>query len=79
MRQLQQELADSLKKLSMSEATLEVNTRYRNDLEDEKTRLLKDMDRLKAKVHCPPVVGGSHCIATSLGQHEGSSCLACSD
>ncbi|XP_062316977.1 ankyrin repeat domain-containing protein 26 [Osmerus eperlanus] len=50
VRQLQQELADSLKKLSMSEATLEVNTRYRNDLEDEKTRLLKDMDRLKAKL-----------------------------
>lgn len=50
LRQLQQELADSLKKLSMSEATLEVNTRYRNDLEEEKARLLKDVDRLKAKV-----------------------------
>uniref|UniRef100_A0A3P8YE53 CCDC144C-like coiled-coil domain-containing protein n=1 Tax=Esox lucius TaxID=8010 RepID=A0A3P8YE53_ESOLU len=50
LRQLQQELADSLKKLSMSEASLEVNTRYRNDLEEEKARLLKDMDRLKGKV-----------------------------
>lgn len=50
LRQLQQELADSLKKLSMSEASLEVNTRYRNDLEEEKVRLLKDVDRLKAKV-----------------------------
>uniref|UniRef100_A0A4W6CQM4 CCDC144C-like coiled-coil domain-containing protein n=1 Tax=Lates calcarifer TaxID=8187 RepID=A0A4W6CQM4_LATCA len=50
LRQLQQELADSLKKLSMSEASLEVNTRYRNDLEEEKARLLKDMDRLKVKV-----------------------------
>ncbi|XP_071349203.1 ankyrin repeat domain-containing protein 26 isoform X7 [Trachinotus anak] len=50
LRQLQQELADSLKKLSMSEASLEVNTRYRNDLEEEKTRLLKDMDRLKGKL-----------------------------
>uniref|UniRef100_A0A1A7X1G3 Ankyrin repeat domain 30B n=1 Tax=Iconisemion striatum TaxID=60296 RepID=A0A1A7X1G3_9TELE len=49
LRQLQQELADSLKKLSMSEASLEVNTRYRNDLEEEKTRLLRDSDRLKGK------------------------------
>ncbi|KAM3610015.1 uncharacterized protein V6R79_023883 [Siganus canaliculatus] len=50
VRQLQQELADSLKKLSMSEASLEVNTRYRSDLEEEKARLLKDTDRLKGKV-----------------------------
>ncbi|XP_077567502.1 ankyrin repeat domain-containing protein 26 [Stigmatopora nigra] len=48
--QLQQELADSLKKLSMCEASLEVNTRYRNDLEEEKTRLHKDMDGLKSKL-----------------------------
>ncbi|XP_031724441.1 ankyrin repeat domain-containing protein 26 isoform X2 [Anarrhichthys ocellatus] len=50
LRQLQQELADSLKKLSMSEATLEVNTRYRNDLEEEKARLFKDLDRVKGKL-----------------------------
>ncbi|KAL1247103.1 hypothetical protein QQF64_022479 [Cirrhinus molitorella] len=50
LRQLQQELADSLKKLSMCEASLEVNTRYRNDLEEEKARTLKDMDRLKGKL-----------------------------
>ncbi|KAL3061173.1 hypothetical protein OYC64_009390 [Pagothenia borchgrevinki] len=50
LRHLQQELADSLKKLSMSEATLEVNTRYRNDLEEEKARLFKDLDRLKGKL-----------------------------
>ncbi|XP_077066150.1 ankyrin repeat domain-containing protein 26 isoform X19 [Siphateles boraxobius] len=50
LRQLQQELADSLKKLSMCEASLEVNTRYRNDLEEEKARTLKDIDRLKAKL-----------------------------
>lgn len=50
LRQLQQELADSLKKLSMSEASLEVNTRYRNDLEEEKARILKDLDRLKEKL-----------------------------
>ncbi|XP_053741848.1 ankyrin repeat domain-containing protein 26 isoform X8 [Synchiropus splendidus] len=50
LRELQQELTDSLKKLSMSEASLEVNSRYRNDLEEEKCRLLKDVDRLKAKL-----------------------------
>ncbi|XP_047246190.1 ankyrin repeat domain-containing protein 26 isoform X5 [Girardinichthys multiradiatus] len=50
IRQLQQELADSLKKLSMSEASLEVNTRYRNDLEEEKARFLKDNDRLRGKL-----------------------------
>ncbi|XP_051548643.1 ankyrin repeat domain-containing protein 26-like isoform X2 [Myxocyprinus asiaticus] len=50
LRQLQQELADCLKKLSMCEASLEVNTRYRNDLEEEKTRTLKDIDRLKGKL-----------------------------
>lgn len=64
---MQQELADSLKKLSMSEASLEVNTRYRNDLEEEKARLLKDMDRLKGKV----MAGNSatlwqHILITSL-------------
>ncbi|XP_074490081.1 ankyrin repeat domain-containing protein 26 isoform X6 [Sebastes fasciatus] len=50
LRQLQQELADSLKRLSMSEASLEVNTRYRNDLEEEKARLFKDLDRLRGKL-----------------------------
>ncbi|KAF3855119.1 hypothetical protein F7725_023174 [Dissostichus mawsoni] len=50
LRHLQQELADSLKKLSMSEATLEVNTRYRNDLEEEKARLFKDLERLRGKL-----------------------------
>ncbi|XP_057185661.1 ankyrin repeat domain-containing protein 26 isoform X11 [Triplophysa rosa] len=50
LRQLQQELADCLKKLSMCEASLEVNTRYRNDLEEEKTRTLKELDRLKGKL-----------------------------
>lgn len=50
LRQLQQELADTLKKLSMCEASLEVNTRYRNDLEEEKVRTQKDLDRLRGKV-----------------------------
>ncbi|XP_061140296.1 ankyrin repeat domain-containing protein 26-like [Syngnathus typhle] len=49
-RQLQQELDDSLKKLSKCEASLEFSTRYRIDLEEEKTRLLQDNDKLKAKV-----------------------------
>ncbi|XP_060742708.1 ankyrin repeat domain-containing protein 26 [Tachysurus vachellii] len=50
VRQLQQELADSLKKLAMCEASLEVNARYRSDLEEEKTRSQKDIDRLKGKL-----------------------------
>ncbi|XP_065133517.1 ankyrin repeat domain-containing protein 26 isoform X1 [Paramisgurnus dabryanus] len=50
LRQLQQDLVDSLKKLSMCEATLEVTTRYRNDLEEEKMRTLKELDRLKGKL-----------------------------
>uniref|UniRef100_A0A8C4SM48 Ankyrin repeat domain-containing protein 26 n=1 Tax=Erpetoichthys calabaricus TaxID=27687 RepID=A0A8C4SM48_ERPCA len=50
LRQLQQELADALKKLSMSEASLEVNIRYRSDLEEEKIRLQKDIERLKGKL-----------------------------
>ncbi|KAK3526644.1 hypothetical protein QTP70_030857 [Hemibagrus guttatus] len=50
LRQLQQELADSLKKLAMCEASLEVNTRYRSDLEEEKARNQKDIDRLKGKL-----------------------------
>ncbi|MGH0177745.1 UNVERIFIED_CONTAM: hypothetical protein FKN15_017459 [Acipenser sinensis] len=36
--------------MSMSEASLEVNTRYRNDLEAEKIRFQKDIDRLKGKL-----------------------------
>ncbi|XP_062848878.1 ankyrin repeat domain-containing protein 26 isoform X2 [Trichomycterus rosablanca] len=49
LRQLQQELADSLKKLAMCEASLEVNTRYRSELVEEKGRTQKEMDRLRAK------------------------------
>ncbi|XP_053114069.1 ankyrin repeat domain-containing protein 26-like isoform X8 [Hemicordylus capensis] len=50
LRQLQQELADSLKKQSMSEASLEVTTRYRSDLEDDKRQLQKEIDRIKSKL-----------------------------
>ncbi|KAJ6654098.1 hypothetical protein lerEdw1_007462, partial [Lerista edwardsae] len=50
LRQLQQELADSLKKQSMSEASLEVTTRYRNDLEEDKQQLQKEIDRIKCKL-----------------------------
>ncbi|XP_019748850.1 ankyrin repeat domain-containing protein 26-like isoform X2 [Hippocampus comes] len=49
-RQLQQELDDSLKKLSKCEASLEFSTRYRTDLEEEKTRLLHDIEKLKGKL-----------------------------
>lgn len=56
----------------MSEASLEVNTRYRNDLEEEKARLLKDLDRIKGKVvvansaslwqHIPTNVSDTSCV-----------------
>ncbi|NXX19940.1 ANR26 protein, partial [Podargus strigoides] len=51
VRQLQQELADALKKQSMSEASLEVTTRYRSDLEEDKLRLQKELEKTKTKVH----------------------------
>ncbi|XP_009979761.1 PREDICTED: ankyrin repeat domain-containing protein 26-like [Tauraco erythrolophus] len=50
VRQLQQELADALKKQSMSEASLEVTTRYRSDLEEDKLRLQKELEKVKTKV-----------------------------
>ncbi|KAM5172267.1 ankyrin repeat domain-containing protein 26 [Mantella aurantiaca] len=50
IRQLQQELADALKKLSMSEASLEVTTRYRTDLEEEKQHLHKELEKFRTKV-----------------------------
>ncbi|XP_077121112.1 ankyrin repeat domain-containing protein 26 isoform X7 [Ranitomeya variabilis] len=50
IRQLQQELADALKKLSMSEASLEVLTRYRNDLEEEKQQFQKELEKFKSKL-----------------------------
>ncbi|XP_075456077.1 ankyrin repeat domain-containing protein 26 isoform X12 [Ascaphus truei] len=50
LRQLQQELADALKKLSMSEASLEVITRYRNDLEEDKLHLQKELEKIKNKL-----------------------------
>ncbi|XP_009945006.1 PREDICTED: ankyrin repeat domain-containing protein 26-like, partial [Leptosomus discolor] len=50
VRQLQQELADALKKQSMSEASLEVTTRYRSDLEEEKLRLQKELEKVKTKL-----------------------------
>ncbi|KAM6290360.1 ankyrin repeat domain-containing protein 26 [Porphyrio hochstetteri] len=50
VRQLQQELADALKKQSMSEASLEVTTRYRSDLEEDKLRLQKELEKVKSKL-----------------------------
>ncbi|NXP09320.1 ANR26 protein, partial [Thinocorus orbignyianus] len=50
VRQLQQELADALKKQSMSEASLEVTTRYRSDLEEDKLRLQKELEKAKTKL-----------------------------
>ncbi|NXF17383.1 ANR26 protein, partial [Rhodinocichla rosea] len=50
IRQLQQELADALKKQSMSEASLEVTARYRSDLEEDKLRLQKELEKAKTKL-----------------------------
>ncbi|XP_059328176.1 ankyrin repeat domain-containing protein 26-like isoform X2 [Ammospiza nelsoni] len=50
VRQLQQELADALKKQSMSEASLEVTARYRSDLEEDKLRLQKELEKAKTKL-----------------------------
>ncbi|KAM6213308.1 ankyrin repeat domain-containing protein 26 [Sarcoramphus papa] len=64
VRQLQQELADALKKQSMSEASLEVTTRYRSDLEEDKLRLQKELEKVKTKLreleeqHCQ----SEHCV-----------------
>lgn len=51
VRQLQQELADTLKKQSMSEASLEVSSRYRSNLEDEARDLKKKLGQLRSQVH----------------------------
>lgn len=50
MRQLQQELADTLKKQSMSEASLEVTSRYRINLEDEMQDLKKKLSQIRCQV-----------------------------
>ncbi|XP_077424556.1 ankyrin repeat domain-containing protein 26-like isoform X2 [Vanacampus margaritifer] len=49
-KQLQAELADLLKKLSKCEAALEVHMRYRNECEEEKARLQKEVDKVKRKM-----------------------------
>ncbi|XP_048195184.1 ankyrin repeat domain-containing protein 30A isoform X2 [Perognathus longimembris pacificus] len=50
VRQLQQELADTLKKQSMSEASLEVSSRYRLNLEDETQDLRKKLDQIRSQL-----------------------------
>ncbi|KAK1338693.1 hypothetical protein QTO34_019350 [Cnephaeus nilssonii] len=50
VRQLQQELADTLKKQSMSEASLEVTSRYRMNLEEEKQELKKELDQIRSQL-----------------------------
>ncbi|ELW73004.1 Ankyrin repeat domain-containing protein 26 [Tupaia chinensis] len=51
IRQLQQELADTLKKQSMSEASLEVTSRYRINLEDETQDLKKKLSQMRSQLH----------------------------
>ena len=50
MRQLQQELADTLGKQSISEASLEVLSRYRANLEVEAQDLKKNLCQLTSQV-----------------------------
>ena len=50
MRQLQQELADTLRKQSISEASLEVLSRYRANLEVEAQDLKKKLCQLTSQV-----------------------------
>ncbi|XP_074124293.1 ankyrin repeat domain-containing protein 26-like [Sminthopsis crassicaudata] len=50
IRKLQQELADSLKKLSMTEASLKITSGHRNDLEDKKKQLQKEVHEMKSKL-----------------------------
>ncbi|KAL6035835.1 hypothetical protein STEG23_034819, partial [Scotinomys teguina] len=50
VRQLQQELADTLKKQSMSEASLEVSSRYRSNLEDEARELKKKLGQIRSQL-----------------------------
>ncbi|XP_036614917.1 ankyrin repeat domain-containing protein 26-like [Trichosurus vulpecula] len=51
VRKLQEELADSLKKQSMTEASLEVTSLYQNDFEDKKKQLQKEIDQMKSKLN----------------------------
>uniref|UniRef100_A0A7N5JQX3 CCDC144C-like coiled-coil domain-containing protein n=1 Tax=Ailuropoda melanoleuca TaxID=9646 RepID=A0A7N5JQX3_AILME len=50
MRQLQLELADTLKKQSMSEASLEVTSRCRINLEDEAQDLKKKLSQIRSQL-----------------------------
>ena len=79
MRQLQQELADSLKKLSMSEASLEASMRKCNDLEAEKSRLIHDVERLKNKLQesedrCNQAERRNSALKSSLDDKDGETC-----
>ncbi|XP_054550799.1 ankyrin repeat domain-containing protein 26 isoform X7 [Talpa occidentalis] len=50
VRQLQQELADTLKKQSMSEASLEVTSRHRINLEEEIQDLKKKLSQIRSQL-----------------------------
>ncbi|XP_031794745.1 ankyrin repeat domain-containing protein 26-like isoform X2 [Sarcophilus harrisii] len=49
IKQLQQELADSLKKQSMTEASLEATSHFQNNLEDNR-KLQKEVNHIKSKL-----------------------------
>lgn len=50
LRKTQEELEESLKKLSVSEGAAEVNKRYQLELEEERAQFIKNLDTFKQKV-----------------------------
>ena len=50
MRQLQQELADTLKKQSMSEASLQTTSHSHMNIEDETLSIKKKLDQIRSQV-----------------------------
>ncbi|KAG8519330.1 Ankyrin repeat domain-containing protein 26, partial [Galemys pyrenaicus] len=66
VRQLQQELADTLKKQSMSEASLEVTSRYRINLEEEIQDLKKKLSQIRKNAKLKGTVKKQACKIEQL-------------
>lgn len=50
LQKTEEELEEALKKLAVSEAATEVSKRYQLELEEERSRLIKDLDTIEWKV-----------------------------
>ncbi|XP_075406493.1 ankyrin repeat domain-containing protein 26 isoform X3 [Tenrec ecaudatus] len=75
LKQIQQELTESIKKHSMSEASLEVAVHYRLTLEDEVQDLKKKLDQIRCQyeeVQCQhaEAIRNAERIQDSLQKHE---------